>query len=205
MSLVAEVPPRLDLLPIGSGEARTLPRGPIERYDPAAGARWLPDNRRILFLAREKGHDLRVYLQDIDGGQPRAITPEKPFAYTPPGLAVSPEGTWVIFTTGNEEKFFAYPVDGGEPRAIAGLKQDDLPIVWSADGRSLFVYEVGRVPAQAYLTNLRTGERRLWKTFMPPDPAGVGVVDPTLTPDGRFYFYDYNRVLTELYVVDGVK
>jgi GxxExxY protein len=108
------------LLPTGPGEARTLPRGPIERYDPLVGD-WLSDNRHVLFIAREKGHDLRVYVRDTYGGQPRAITPERPFASTPPGLAVSPDGTSIVFTTGNEEKFFAFPVDGGEPRVVAGL------------------------------------------------------------------------------------
>jgi serine/threonine protein kinase len=204
LSLFAESSPKVVLLPTGPGEVRTLARGPIERYDPV-GAKWLPDNRRVLFVGREKGHDLRVYMQDIDGGQPRAITPEKRFAYTPPGLAVSPDGTSVIFTTGNEDKFFAYPIDGGEPRVIAGLKRRDWPIVWSADGRSLFVYQIGGAPSQVYLINLRTGERRLWKTFMPPDPAGVDTVDPIVTPDGKFYFYDYGRVLTELYIVDGAQ
>jgi len=203
LSLFAESPPSLVLLPTGPGEARTLPLGPIERYDPN-GTTWLPDNRRILFIGREKGHDLRVYVQDMDGGQPRPITPEKRFAYTPPGLAVSPDGMSVIFTTGNEDKFFAYPINGGEPRVIAGLKRGDWPIVWSADGRSLFVYQVERVPAQVYLINLRTGARGLWKTLMPPDPVGVDTVDPVLTPDGQFYFYNYGRGLSELYTVDGV-
>jgi len=204
LSLLANSVPKLMLLPTGLGEARTLPRGPIERYDPLTGE-WLSDNRHVLFIAREKGHDLGVYVQDTDGGQPRAITPEKPFASTPPGLAVSPDGMSIIFTTGNEEKFFAYPVDGGEPRVVAGLKRGDWPIRWSADGGSLFVYQIGRAPAQVYLINLSTGERRLWKTFMPPDPAGVEMVAAILTPDGKFNSYDYDRRLAELYVVDGVR
>jgi len=204
LSLIADIPPKLVLQPTGPGGARTLPRGSIEVYDPEE-AYWLPDNRRILFIGRERGRDLRVYVQDTDGGQPRAVTPEKRFAYTRPGLAVSSDGTSVIFTNGNEERVFAYPVDGGDPRIIAGLKQGDRPIAWSADGRSLFVYQVGRAPAQVYLINLRTGKRRLWKAFMPPDPAGVNAVDPALTPDGKFYFYDYGRSLAELYVVDGIQ
>jgi serine/threonine protein kinase/dipeptidyl aminopeptidase/acylaminoacyl peptidase len=204
LSLVPDSSPRLVVRPTGPGEARALPGGPIERYDPV-GARWLPDNRRILSIAREKEHDLRVYVQDTDGGQPRAITPEKRFAYLPPGLAVSPDGKFAIFTTGNEDRFFAYPIDGGEPRAIAGLRQGDRPIVWSADGGSLFVHQLGHAPAEVYSVNLATGKRRLWKTFMPPDSAGVDTVYPVLTPDGQFYFYNYGRALSELYAVDGVQ
>jgi Tol biopolymer transport system component len=151
---------------------------------------------------------LRVYVQDIEGGQPRAFTPEKRFAYEPPGLAVSPDGEQVIFITGNEDNFFTYPIDGGEPRAIPGLKQGDWPIVWSADGRLLFVTRLDVSPTQVYLVDIRTGERRLWKTFVPPDPAGVENtfgewVMPT--PDGQSYSYSYRRNLSELYLVDGLK
>jgi Tol biopolymer transport system component len=123
----------------------------------------------------------------------------------PPGLAVSPDGSSVIFTTGDEEKVFAYPIDKGEPLVIAGLKQGDWPIEWSADGRSLFVTRRGIAPSKVYVIDLHTGERRLWKTFMPPDPAGVDASDPVLTPDGQSYAYSYVRNLSELYAVAGVK
>jgi serine/threonine protein kinase/Tol biopolymer transport system component len=203
LSLDGSIPPKLAVLPTGPGEPRTLPRGRIERYDPVAGG-WLPDNRQVVFVGREKGHDLRAYVQNIDGGEPRAITPEKPFAGNPPGLVVSADGKLVIFTTGNEEGFFAYPIEGGQARALTGLERGDFPIAWSPDGGSLFVNRSGVTP-EVRVVNLRTGERRLWKTFMPPDPAGVDVVYPVLTRDGRFYSYSYDRTLAELYLVDGVR
>ena len=204
LSLVEEFSPKLVLLPTGPGEAKILPRGSIERYDPV-GVKWLPDNRQVVFVGREKGHDLRAYVQDIDGGRPRPVTPERPFAYSPPGLAVSPDGRSLIFTTGNDDRFFAYPIDGGEPRALAGLQQGDWPIVWSADGRSLFVTPIQTASFQVYVINLRSGKRRLWKTFAPIDPAGIHSFTPLLTPDGQSYTYAYGRVLNELYLVDGVK
>lgn len=204
LSLIPDSPPKLALIPLGSGDVRFLPRGSIERYDPI-GARWLPDNRQVVFIAREEGHDLRVYVQDIESGQPRPISPEKPFAYDPPGLAVSPDGKLVVFTTGNEDSFVAYPVDGGAPYTIAGLRRGDWPIAWSADGRSLFVFQFEHTPADVYVVDLRTGKRRLWRTFIPPDPAGVVGVEPVLTANGEFYSYDYDRKLRELYVVEGVK
>ena len=40
---------------------------------------------------------------------------------------------------------------------------------------------------------------------MPSDPAGVDEIDPVLTPDSQFYFYDYGRRLAELFVVDAVE
>jgi hypothetical protein len=41
---------------------------------------------------------------------------------------------------------------------------------------------------------------------MPPDPAGVLVINPVyLSADGRSYVYSYRRVLDDLYVVDGLR
>ena len=54
----------LVLLPTGAGQPRTLPRGPIASYFPAA--RWLPDGRRFVVSANENGKRPRVYLQSID-------------------------------------------------------------------------------------------------------------------------------------------
>jgi hypothetical protein len=41
---------------------------------------------------------------------------------------------------------------------------------------------------------------------MPPDPAGVEYVGPVLpTPDGKAYVYGYRRLLSDLYLVEGLK
>jgi hypothetical protein len=57
-----------------------------------------------------------------------------------------------------------------------------------------------------YRLNLNNGQRTLWKQLMPPDPAGVEYVGPILpTPDGKAYVYGYRRMLSDLYVVDGLK
>jgi hypothetical protein len=41
---------------------------------------------------------------------------------------------------------------------------------------------------------------------MPADPAGVYSIDEfQITPSGHAYFYNYRRVLSELYVVQGLR
>ena len=52
----------------------------------------------------------------------------------------------------------------------------------------------------------QTGQRTLWKQLMPPDPAGVEYVGPiSAYSDGKSYVYGYRRMLSDLYVVDGLK
>jgi serine/threonine protein kinase/sugar lactone lactonase YvrE len=205
LSIVNEFPQRLVVLPTGPGDGRTLPRGSIEHYI-YGGAKWVPDNRQVVFSGREKGQGLRVYVQDIEGGQPRAITPEIQFPFRGTDLAVSPDGRYVAVLLGEGEKFFAYPINGGERRPIAGVMDDEAPIGWSADGRSLFVARVEVSSVKVYQVDARTGQRRPWKTFAPADPAGAAWIDRVVVAaDGHSYAYDYGRILSELYLVDGVK
>ena len=85
----------------------------------------------------------------------------------------------------------------------------DCPVAFPADPadrRSLWLFRRGEVPAHVYRLDVATGERRLWKTLVPPDSAGVySVIEFQITPDGQSYFYSYTRLLSQLYLVRGLK
>jgi hypothetical protein len=64
------------------------------------------------------------------------------------------------------------------------------------------------LPLNVIRIDTRTGRRQPWLRLLPPDMAGVNVrtTNPTaLTADGRYYGYSYNRLLSDLYVVTGVR
>jgi hypothetical protein len=76
---------------------------------------------------------------------------------------------------------------------------------WSDDG-SVFVAAQGKLPRDIFRVDVATGRRSLWKKLSPPDPAGVQALFPiVLTPDGNSYAYGCFRVLSDLYLVDGLK
>ena len=64
------LPMQAVLLPTGAGTPRPLPRGPIEQIQAAS---FLPDGRRIVLCASEPGKGSRLYLQDIQSGEPRPL------------------------------------------------------------------------------------------------------------------------------------
>ena len=64
--------PQLVLYPTGAGETKTLLREGLV----AQAAHWLPDGKQILLTASETGHGSRLYLWNLSGGKPRAISPE---------------------------------------------------------------------------------------------------------------------------------
>jgi hypothetical protein len=82
----------------------------------------------------------------------------------------------------------------------------EVPIAWTADGRSLFVYRLGQVPANVYKVELATGRKQPWKQLVPPDVSGVTDVSAIfITPDGNNYVYEYGRTRSDLYLVNDVK
>jgi hypothetical protein len=89
---------------------------------------------------------------------------------------------------------------------VQGSQPGDRPVEWSADGRSLWVFRRGEVPTNVFRLDIATGRRQLWKTLIPPDAAGVySIIEFRVTPSGHSYFYSYTRLLSQLFLVAGLK
>jgi serine/threonine protein kinase/Tol biopolymer transport system component len=189
---------RIVLLPTGAGEPRTLPQTNVV---PQAGT-WFPDGRRILFSGNEPGHGSRFFVQDVPDGKARAISPE--------GVGirfdvVSPDGKWVV-AAGADRRIAIYPTEPGEPRLMPGTEPDDIPLRWTADGGSIYVYRPSAPPLRVEKVDVKTGRRTLWKEIRPPDPSGVEQVGPIqITPDETSYVYSYRRALDDLYLATGLR
>ncbi len=186
------------LLPTGPGQPRRL-EGNIEVHF----ARWLPDGKRILFEGHEAGRGARLFLQDLAKGGPRAVTPEGVRLFD--GREISSDGRFVA-AIGPDQKAYVYPLEGGEPRPIPDWTENDEMCGWSEDGQGVFVFAQGQLPARVFRLDLATGKREPWREILPMDPAGVVTIAPLLfTPDGRSYVYSYPRILSQLYVSEGLR
>ena len=191
-------PSQLILLPTGPGEIKRIERAGIEIY--GLGGGWLPDGKRVIFTGREQGHSMRTYIQEIDGGPPRPITPE---GVT--GTVLSPDGKFVV-AKDQAQKPLIYPVEGGEPRPIIDLGNDETAFRWAADSRSLYVYRTQELPIKIYRLDTFTGHRELWKEVVPADPSGIlGPVGFLMTLDGKAYTYVLSRTLATLYLAEQLK
>ena len=194
----ADEPTELFLLPTGPGEAKSLGRGTINH----SAAIWLPDGTKFLSSGAEPGKGARLYIQDVQGGAPQPVSPEGVNALS---FALSRDGK-LVAATAADGRGYLYPIGAGSSRAIPGMEPGEVPIKWGADDNTLFVYRPGELPAKVYRLDLITGQRKLWRELMPPDPAGVEYVGPILpTPDGKAYVYGYRRLLSDLYLVEGLK
>ena len=193
-------PPKLIVLPTGAGQPRILPESGIAEFYTAF---WFPDNNRIGFIGSQAGHSPRSYVQDIGGGKATALTDEGTIA-----LLISPDGSRMLIHTGPGGAYFIVPAHG-DRIPVEGFEQGDFPVQWTADGRALYIRAHGQFSAPIYRLDLSTGQRKLWKTLAPADPAGVFNIAADsglrLTPDGKAYAFTYWSYLNNLFVAEGLK
>jgi Tol biopolymer transport system component len=188
---------RLVLLPTGAGQPRLIDTGKLN----VLGGVFLPDGG-IGFAANEPGHGFRAYAIDLNGGKPRVFSEEG----IADGAAISPDGRSVAFC-GPDRLPKIHLINGGTPKGVPGADAGDVPIQWSADGRTLYVTRRGELPARIQRLDLATGKKELWKELMPADRSGlIRIREVFVTPDGKSYAYTAARVLaSDLYLASGLK
>jgi hypothetical protein len=94
---------------------------------------------------------------------------------------------------------------GGQPRALLGIEPGEDPIRWSGDGKYLFVVSE-EIPASVYRVEILTGRQRLVYKLAPKDAAGLWDIWPVLiTPDGKSYVYSEYKILSDLYLANGLR
>jgi Tol biopolymer transport system component len=198
LGLTMSSPAQLILLPSGAGEAQQITHDGLYH----SWARWLPDSQGIVFTAKREGHGARIFLQKSITG---SATPVSPEGIDPLVIALAPDGSQVA-GVGPDGKAYLYSLTGGPTKPVSGFLPSEQPIEWSADGKSLYVYQPGEFPAKVYQLDLTTGKRTLWRSLAPADPAGVSQIGPiVMTPNGSSYIYGYHRTLSDLYLVEGLK
>ncbi len=187
----------LILVPTGAGEARPLTHDAVSY----GGVRFLPDGKRLLAVGIEAGHGTRDYLIDLSTGDSKPITPEGIA-----GVLVSPDGK-NIAVRGPEGKRGIWPLDGGGFHPIPGLESSYGIVGWTPDGQSLYVAPRGAAKVmRVSRVNIETGKMEPWRAFGEEAGAGVSSIGRLqFSSDGTAYAYIYVRVLSEAYVVTGLK
>jgi hypothetical protein len=187
----------LSLVPTGAGEARQLTHDNISY----GAVRYLPDGKQSLGTGIEPGHGARDYLIDVSSGNAKPVTPEGIS-----GAILSADGRNVA-VTGPDGNWGVWPLEGGGLRPIPGLDSKYFLTGWTPDGASVYALSSQRRErtAKVYRVNVVTGKMEFWKTFGDALPAGAGAGGPRFSADGSAYAYVYQQVLSEAYVVKGLK
>ena len=189
---------QLVLLPTGAGTSRRVDSGGIQQY--GHPILWLPDGKQLVFSGELAGRAAQCFVQNIEGGKPRAVTPEGVTWCLP-----SPDGKWIAARDLATKQGRLYPLDGGEPRAVPGLMPGEN-FTWTSDPKFMYASQGGQTSVKIYRLNIVTGQRQLFKEVTPTDVTGLcGLNHIILSADGRSYVYGYTRLLSDLYLVKGLK
>ena len=180
------------LLPTGAGESRVIKTGNLR--NPIA--RFLPDGKHILVFSE----DFRVYVQSLEGDEPRPITPPGVTSF---GIFTA-DGKYVI-AKDSDDTWALYPTGSGQPIALPKWTMGDVPINHTTDNHSFFVRN-GNNPVDIYRFDFLSGTRQFVRQLRPADATGTeGISEAFMTPDGKGYAYGGVRRLSNLFVATGVK
>jgi hypothetical protein len=53
--------------------------------------------------------------------------------------------------------------------------------------------------------DVSTGRKEVWKELRTPDPVGVSIATVVMTPDGATYAYSFQRDITTLFLIGGLR
>jgi Tol biopolymer transport system component len=186
----------INLLPSGAGETRRLQVPGLKIFR----ALWLPDQEHVVLSASDGGKSLRGYVLDLKTAAVRPFTPVGVKLYP----AVSRDGKFAA-GVGADRRTYLFPLDGGTAQSVA-VHDDERVLNWSSDQKSLYVAAPGETESSIYLVDIATGRRQLFRVISPLDKTGVSYIGPGyVTPDGRYYVYSYNRPISQLFVVEGLR
>ncbi len=158
-----------------------------------------PDGQALVLKGNLPGGKMRLFLQPLDGGLARPITPEQ----VHDGCALSPDGKAVISALPGElPRIYAGPDDPG--REIPGLQAGDRVRQWDRDGEHVYVLPKGSLPLEVFRLNLGDGRRKPWLRLKAENGAGCDLENFHITRDGKTYVYNYLiTVVSDLYRVTG--
>jgi serine/threonine protein kinase/Tol biopolymer transport system component len=191
------------IVPTGPGPARTVSTRPVNDIS------WpviLPDGKRILFSGSEPGHGPRLYLQDMDGGPPRAASPEGLRRLASP-RTVSPDGKLAAAIDASGAVVLV-PMDGGEPRRVIGSGENSS---YFTDGTGDLVFQLGedgsifvadRSDSVIWRIDPATGHREFMHRLPVRKSALTRIL---LTGDARSYAYSAVEEQMDLYLVEGLR
>jgi hypothetical protein len=98
-----------------------------------------------------------------------------------------------------------YPMDGGPARSIPGLLPGEN-ISWTTDPHYVYTNSEKVAPVKIYRLNIDNGQRQMFKEINPSDETGLCDMTMILfSANGKAYVYGYTRLLSEIYLVNGLK
>ncbi|MCA9759757.1 MAG: PD40 domain-containing protein, partial [Candidatus Eisenbacteria bacterium] len=191
----------LALYPTGFGEPRPVPLDGVDRI---WWAGFHPDGQQLFLVASSPERPNRLYRVSIDGGTPELLLDEHVQFDRFVGLPVSADGDRIVLgrVTGEHVSF---RVSTKTMDTIDRLTPADIPLRFDESGSQLFFVGGGSTRRSLDRLDLASGERTPLAVLEPPSPMGlIYMTKPVVSADGGRYAYSFMRVVSNLYLVEGL-
>ena len=189
-------PANVVLLPTGVGKPKQLTSN---GWEYTRGMYWMPNSTTLLVNAIQPSKNSRVFSLDVSNGEMRPVLPEGIRGGWP-----SPDGKLLLGLDGQTPKTYSMG-GGGVVGVLPNLGSDDQIDRWAADGKSLFIWNYTTMCRLDRL-DIASGKRAPLFTISPPDRTGiVGFNFCRTSKDGTAHTYSAYRLLTDLFVVNGLR
>lgn len=192
--------PKISIVPTGAGQPQIVDIGPV---DSITWAGFLPDGRIVIKAIPPNAAPV-VHLLSAAGRDPKPLLPDGITLKDAANNVVSPDGASIVATAG-PGRFVLCTIATPSCRPLAGFRDEaDEVAGWTADGRSLYVFNRKVTPTQIDLLDVASGKRTASKTLHPLNPSAAGITSVIVTTDGSVA-YGYRKDASELYVIKGLK
>jgi eukaryotic-like serine/threonine-protein kinase len=190
-------PPKVALHPIGPGESRRFAVGNIATL---RDVEWFPDGKHLVLVGSAEGEPLRTYEMDLDGGKPQPIGPPD-FR----GVGVAKDGMRIVGTRASGEAVI-FDKGSQQLQTISGIERGELIQGWTEDGQALLVTASTPWEGQIYRVEVGSGKRTLLQKVELVDKAGVSLnLRLYYAERSKTYVYETRRILSNLYIVEGLQ
>jgi hypothetical protein len=98
-----------------------------------------------------------------------------------------------------------FRLSDGTHEPVPGLRPGELPMRFSEDGRALLVAHGNGLPWVVERMDIATGRRTPAIEIRAREAAGLRLSIIDVTADAKHYVHSYSRLLTDLFVVKGLR
>ncbi len=191
----------LGLVPTGTGTTTPVAMDPVVA---PSWAGFLPGGEGVLVAGAAGSGGVRLWLAASASGPAKPLSPPGIDARFSSGVP-APDGRTVAVGMDDGDLLLC-PLPEGTPRRLATTPRSLVPFAWLEEGRQLLAFAREGPAARVVRVDPETGSSVPVRTLAPSDTAGViGIATVRVTPGGKTWAWSYVRVLSELYVAEGLK
>jgi len=191
----------IHLMPTGpQGQARQME---VPQLAGIIEIQWTADGNGILAAGHVPGRPSRVWLLDLQGGQPKPVSPEG-VTCSADWIRISPNGRYLVAEENRKLVLVDLTAPDRIPQDIPGLAKGEFTAGWTRDSRRVFVWRQGALPREISTVDVATGQRQHLLTLTTEDMGQI-LTNPFVSADGKVVAANLVKLPSNLYLLEGLK